>query len=251
MIPIDFKVTCSKVKVKPLFRAQCVVCSISFDPFTWSIPNLVQGLQPCLVHISSNFKFCTKEGIYVSETFLVFFKNGLHLLNTCNHVVILINWQNKEFFGIVILLFLHNLEFMIYTVIRFELVLSFLTHCFAVFGKKLEEDIISDTSGHFKRLMVSLASVNIESSKILLNQNIWQLRLSVWLFFYLCFPCALHVFYLCFVFIREDEWRTRVWTWRRLRTMHRSVVYTGRGHTDQLDIGRGTNLCKRVEKGGK
>ena len=67
-----------------------------------------------------------------------------------------------------------------------------------MYGKKLEEDIISDTSGHFKRLMVSLASVNIESSKILLNQNIWQLRLSVWLFFYLCFPCALHVFYLCF-----------------------------------------------------
>ena len=31
----------------------------------------MQGLQPCLVHISSNFKFCTKGGIYVSETFLV------------------------------------------------------------------------------------------------------------------------------------------------------------------------------------
>ena len=44
MIPIDFQVTCSKVKVKPLFSAHCVVCSISFDPFTWSIPNLVQGL---------------------------------------------------------------------------------------------------------------------------------------------------------------------------------------------------------------
>ena len=71
MIPIDFKVTCSKVKVKPLFRAECAVCSISFDPFTWSIPNLVQGLQPCLVHISSNFKFCTKGCVYVSETFLV------------------------------------------------------------------------------------------------------------------------------------------------------------------------------------
>ena len=37
---------CSKVKVKPLFWAQCVVCSISFDPFTWSIPNLVQKLRP-------------------------------------------------------------------------------------------------------------------------------------------------------------------------------------------------------------
>ena len=35
---------CSKVKVKPLFSAHCVVRSISFDPFTWSIPNLVQGL---------------------------------------------------------------------------------------------------------------------------------------------------------------------------------------------------------------
>ena len=44
MIPIDFQVTCSKVKVKPLFSAHCVVCSISFDPFTWSIPYLVQGL---------------------------------------------------------------------------------------------------------------------------------------------------------------------------------------------------------------
>ena len=37
-------VTCSKVKVKSLFRAQCVVCSISFDPFTWTISNLVQRL---------------------------------------------------------------------------------------------------------------------------------------------------------------------------------------------------------------
>ena len=45
MIPIDFQVTCSKVKVKPLFSAQCFVCSISFDSFTWSIPNLVQGLR--------------------------------------------------------------------------------------------------------------------------------------------------------------------------------------------------------------
>ena len=44
MIPIDFQVTCLKVKVKPLFSAHCVVCSISFDPFTWSIPYLVQGL---------------------------------------------------------------------------------------------------------------------------------------------------------------------------------------------------------------
>ena len=44
MIPIDFQVTCSKVKVKPLFSAHSVVRSISYDPFTWSIPNLVQGL---------------------------------------------------------------------------------------------------------------------------------------------------------------------------------------------------------------
>ena len=44
MIPIDFEVRYSKVKVKPLFSAHCVVRSISFDPFTWSIPNLVQGL---------------------------------------------------------------------------------------------------------------------------------------------------------------------------------------------------------------
>ena len=44
MIPIDFQVTCSKVKVKPLFSAHCVVWSISFAYFTWSIPNLVQGL---------------------------------------------------------------------------------------------------------------------------------------------------------------------------------------------------------------
>ena len=72
MIPIDFKGTWSKVKVKPVFLARCVVHSISFDPFTWSIPNLVQGLRPCLVRINSNFVFCTKGGIYVSKTFLVF-----------------------------------------------------------------------------------------------------------------------------------------------------------------------------------
>ena len=46
MIPIDFQVTWSKVKVKPLFSAHCVVRSIFFNPFTWSIPNLVQGLHP-------------------------------------------------------------------------------------------------------------------------------------------------------------------------------------------------------------
>ena len=132
MVPIDFQVTSSKVKVKPLFSAHCVVRSISFDPFIWSIPNFVQGLitisrwsllifrshvqrsrsnhslrssndseilaflpfdhdnvffysylimfssalykvlnSKCHVHISSNFEFCTKGGIYVSETFLV------------------------------------------------------------------------------------------------------------------------------------------------------------------------------------
>ena len=32
MIPIDIQVTCSKVKVKPLFSYHCVVRSISFDP---------------------------------------------------------------------------------------------------------------------------------------------------------------------------------------------------------------------------
>ena len=46
MIPIDFRVTCSKVKVIPLFSAQCVDRSISFDRFTWSITNSVQGLRP-------------------------------------------------------------------------------------------------------------------------------------------------------------------------------------------------------------
>ena len=39
MIPIDFQVSCSKVKVKPL---------ITFDPFTWSISKLVQGLPKWL-----------------------------------------------------------------------------------------------------------------------------------------------------------------------------------------------------------
>ena len=43
MIPIDFQITCLKVKVKPLFSAHCVVRSISFDPFTWSIPKWCRG----------------------------------------------------------------------------------------------------------------------------------------------------------------------------------------------------------------
>ena len=90
MIPIDFQVTCLKVKIKPLylltpsldqyqtlwrgcpqwvddpywfsghifkvqgqttllsplFSAHCVVRSISFYSFTWSIPKLVHGLRP-------------------------------------------------------------------------------------------------------------------------------------------------------------------------------------------------------------
>ena len=49
MIPIDFQVTWSKVKVKrSVCRLSvcrpCVVCLISFDPFAWYQPNLVQGL---------------------------------------------------------------------------------------------------------------------------------------------------------------------------------------------------------------
>ena len=56
MIPIDFKVTCSKVKVKPLFWAQCVFRSISFDPFTWSIPNSVQWLRPIIRWFLSIFR---------------------------------------------------------------------------------------------------------------------------------------------------------------------------------------------------
>ena len=46
MVPIDFQVTCSKVNIRSLFWAQFVVCSISFDPFTCLIPNVVQGLLP-------------------------------------------------------------------------------------------------------------------------------------------------------------------------------------------------------------
>ena len=70
MIPIDFQVTCSKVK--PLFRTQCFVSSISFYPFTWSIWNLVQGLHPCLVHIhaSSNFEFCSKGACMFLKHFM-------------------------------------------------------------------------------------------------------------------------------------------------------------------------------------
>ena len=41
----DFQVTCLKVKVKPRLWVHCVIRSISFDPFTWLIPNLVQGLR--------------------------------------------------------------------------------------------------------------------------------------------------------------------------------------------------------------
>lgn len=36
----------------------------------------------------------------------------------------------------------------------------FLFSIFSVYHKKLEDDIISDTSGHFKRLMVSMANVS-------------------------------------------------------------------------------------------
>ena len=64
MIPIDFQVTCSNVKVKPLFSAHCVVRSISFEPFTWSIPNLVQGLHP----ISKWFLFIFRSHVQRSRS---------------------------------------------------------------------------------------------------------------------------------------------------------------------------------------
>ena len=108
MIPIDFQFTCSKVKVIPLFSAHCVDRSISFDRFTWSIPNLVQGfpqwvddpywfsghmfkgqgqtnllstLYIWILWLLALYRFCfyredkreicTKGGIDVSETFFV------------------------------------------------------------------------------------------------------------------------------------------------------------------------------------
>ena len=115
MLPIDFQVTYSKIKVKPLFWAHCVVRSISFDPFIWSISNLMQGLPsvsrwsllifrshvqrsrsnhssepsvlstlyiviPCLLALDrfcfyreDKPEFVTTGGIYVSETFLVYY----------------------------------------------------------------------------------------------------------------------------------------------------------------------------------
>ena len=97
--------------LSPLFSAHCVVRLISFDPFTWSIPNLVQGLQPCLIHISSNFKFCTKGGIYVSETFLVevlISKVGW----TCRVTCITIPGQDGSFY----LLFFLSILFYFYSI---------------------------------------------------------------------------------------------------------------------------------------
>ena len=70
----------------------CCPLNISFDPFTWSIPNFVQGLHPCLVHISNSFEFCTKGGIYVFKTFLVFnFKDYLFHQITLKCLQITIN----------------------------------------------------------------------------------------------------------------------------------------------------------------
>ena len=59
MIPIYFQVTCSKVKVKLLFWAQCVVHFINFNP-----------LVTCFYR-EDKPEFCTMGGIDVSETFLV------------------------------------------------------------------------------------------------------------------------------------------------------------------------------------
>ena len=60
MIPIDFQVTYSKVKVKLLFWAHCVVHFIYFNP-----------LVTCFVQVLLLQRFCTMVGIDVSETFLV------------------------------------------------------------------------------------------------------------------------------------------------------------------------------------
>ena len=85
MIPIDFQVTCTKVEVKPLFRAQCLWSSndseiLAFLPFDHDNVVFYSYLimfssalyeVPYRLHVSSNFEFCTKGGIYVSETLLV------------------------------------------------------------------------------------------------------------------------------------------------------------------------------------
>ena len=51
----------------------------------------MQGLHPCLVIISSSFEFCTKGGIYVSETFLV--KIYVCHMNLVNLTVSCINYS--------------------------------------------------------------------------------------------------------------------------------------------------------------
>ena len=65
MIPIYFQVTCSKVKVKLPFWAQCVV------QFIHLIPWLLALYRFC-IYREDKPEFCTMGGIYVSETFLVF-----------------------------------------------------------------------------------------------------------------------------------------------------------------------------------
>ena len=61
MIPIDFQVTCSKVKVKSLFSAHCVVHFVYFKPLLTCFGQVLLLEKP---------EFCTMGGIHVSESTL-------------------------------------------------------------------------------------------------------------------------------------------------------------------------------------
>ena len=80
--------TCSKVKikVKPLISDHCVVRLIFFGPFTWSIPNLVQGF-PSMIrwsllifrsHVQRSRSNHSSQPTVLSAQYLW----PLHLINT-------------------------------------------------------------------------------------------------------------------------------------------------------------------------
>ena len=76
MMPLDFLIKCSKIKVKLLFRAKCVVRSKSFKkkPSVDQYQTWWRGCNHALYIKIVILNFPPRGGIYISETFLVWLR---------------------------------------------------------------------------------------------------------------------------------------------------------------------------------
>ena len=111
MIPIDFQVTCSKVKVKPLFWTQCLVHFIYFNPLLTCFGKvlLLQRRYTWILHHGGHIYFwniscsCWKEYLPKNHCTIIDLKVIVYTVKidfanniSVSFILVLKSWQNMK-----------------------------------------------------------------------------------------------------------------------------------------------------------